>query len=132
MYLQVMTLSDIADASGHQISEEAFKGQKLSDRQIFKTEMPKTTSHYNEAKKFVESSSQNCIYFFWHGFEATIKGVDRTPDSSLEELLQPGNQLSHHINDWIYDSIYGIQSVSTNLTPCRCHSICYCFNVCVS
>jgi hypothetical protein len=32
MYLQVMTLSDIADASGHQISEEAFKGQKLSDR----------------------------------------------------------------------------------------------------
>jgi hypothetical protein len=32
MYLQVMTLSDIADANGHQISEEAFKGQKLSNR----------------------------------------------------------------------------------------------------
>jgi hypothetical protein len=32
MYLQVMTLSDIADANGHRISEEAFKGQKLPDR----------------------------------------------------------------------------------------------------
>jgi hypothetical protein len=32
MYLQVMTLSDIVDANGHRISEEAFKGQKLSDR----------------------------------------------------------------------------------------------------
>jgi hypothetical protein len=32
MYLQVTTLSDIADANGQRISEEAFKGQKLSDR----------------------------------------------------------------------------------------------------
>jgi hypothetical protein len=31
MYLQVMTLSDIVDANGQQISDEAFKGQKLSD-----------------------------------------------------------------------------------------------------
>jgi hypothetical protein len=32
MYLQVMTLYDIADANGQRISDEAFKGQKLSDR----------------------------------------------------------------------------------------------------
>jgi hypothetical protein len=32
MYLQVMTLSDIVDANGQRISDEAFKGQKLSDR----------------------------------------------------------------------------------------------------
>jgi hypothetical protein len=32
MHLQVMTLSDIADAAGHRITEEAYKGQKLSDR----------------------------------------------------------------------------------------------------
>jgi hypothetical protein len=31
MYLQVMTLSDIADANGQRILDEAFKGQKLSD-----------------------------------------------------------------------------------------------------
>jgi hypothetical protein len=31
MYLQVMTLSNIADAKGQLIAEEAFKGQKLSD-----------------------------------------------------------------------------------------------------
>jgi hypothetical protein len=118
MYLQVMTLSDI-------------QGTEIV-RQIFKTEMAKTTGRFDEAKKFVESSSRSCIYFFWHGFEAAIRGVDRTPDSSLEEILQPGNQPSRHVNDWIYDSIYGIQSVSTNSTPCRCHSVHYCFNVCVS
>jgi hypothetical protein len=129
MYLQVMTLSDIADANGHRISEEAFKRQKLSDRY---SRLKWTTSHYAEAKKLVESSSRSCIYFFWHGFEATIRGVDRTPNSSLEELLQPGNQPSRHVNAWIYDSIYGIQSVSTNLAPCGCHSVHYCFNICVS
>jgi hypothetical protein len=32
MHLQVMMLSDIADAAGHRITEEAYKGQKLSDR----------------------------------------------------------------------------------------------------
>jgi hypothetical protein len=32
MYLQVTTLSDIVHTNGHQISEEAFKGQKLSNR----------------------------------------------------------------------------------------------------
>jgi hypothetical protein len=32
MHLQVTTLSDIADAAGHRITEEAYKGQKLSDR----------------------------------------------------------------------------------------------------
>jgi hypothetical protein len=32
MHLQVTKLSDIADAAGHRITEEAYKGQKLSDR----------------------------------------------------------------------------------------------------
>jgi hypothetical protein len=32
MYLQVTTLSDIADANGHRISDEAFKGQKMSNQ----------------------------------------------------------------------------------------------------
>jgi hypothetical protein len=32
MYLQVTTLSDIADANEQRILDEAFKGQKLSDR----------------------------------------------------------------------------------------------------
>jgi hypothetical protein len=31
VYLQVTTLSDIVDAKGKQISEEAYKGMKLSD-----------------------------------------------------------------------------------------------------
>jgi hypothetical protein len=73
-------------------SRRSIQGTEIA-QQIFKTEqMAKTTGRYDEAKKFVESSCQSCIYFFWHGFEATIRGVDRTPDSSLEELLQPGNQ----------------------------------------
>jgi hypothetical protein len=32
MHLQITTLSDIADANGQKITDEAFKGQKLSDR----------------------------------------------------------------------------------------------------
>jgi hypothetical protein len=32
MYLQVMTLLDIADAKGKRISDKAFKGTKLTDR----------------------------------------------------------------------------------------------------
>jgi hypothetical protein len=32
MYLQVMTLSDIADANGQRILDKGLKGQKLSDR----------------------------------------------------------------------------------------------------
>jgi hypothetical protein len=32
MHLQITTLSDIADANGWKITDEAFKGQKLSDR----------------------------------------------------------------------------------------------------
>ncbi len=32
MHLKVMTLSDIVDAQGQQVTEEAFKGKKLSDR----------------------------------------------------------------------------------------------------
>jgi hypothetical protein len=70
--------------------------------------MDKATGCCNKAKEFVESSSRICIYFFWNGAEASIRGMDWTSDSSLEELLQSRNQPSSHFNDWIYNSIYGI------------------------
>jgi hypothetical protein len=40
--------------------------------------------------------------------------MDWTPNSSLEELLQPWNKMSRHIINWIYDLISGIHSASTN------------------
>jgi hypothetical protein len=82
-----------------------------------------------EATEFVESSSRSCIYVFWNGSEASIRGMDWTSDSSLEELLQSRNQPSSNFNDWIYDSTYRIHSVPMHSTPFRCHTICYWINI---
>ncbi len=128
MYLQVMTMLDIADANGHWISEEAFKGQKLSDR-YSRLKLPRQPVVMMKQRNLWKAALEAA---FTSSGMALKQPLWEWTDSSLEELQQHGNQLSHHINAWIYDSIYGIQSVSTNSAPCGCHSIHYCFNVCVS
>jgi hypothetical protein len=130
MYLQVTTLSDIADANGHRISEEAFKGQKLSDR-YSRLKWPRQPVITMKQRNLLKAALEAAFTSSGMALKQPLGEWTGPPDSSLDELLQPRNQLSRQVNAWIYDSIYGLQSVSTNLAPCGCHSVHYCFNVCV-
>jgi hypothetical protein len=116
MHLKVMTLSDIVDAQGKWITEEAFKGMKLMD-QYSKLKWPRqlvtTTKHWNLWKSALQAAFP---------FSTTTLQVDQFPSTSMVVILQPSDPMSCHINDWNCKTIHGIHYTSENMISHGCNA----------
>ncbi len=132
MHLKVMTLSDIVDATCQRITEEAYKGQKLSDR-YSRLKWPRQPVITMKQRNLWKAALEAAFTSSGMVLKQPLGKWTGPPTQVWRSFLQSRNKKNCHFDDWWwYDLIYGIYGASMNLPSGGCYSICYCIHVCVS
>jgi hypothetical protein len=106
MYLQVMTLLDIVDAKGQQISEEAFKGTKLLDR-YSALKWPRQPVITTKQRNLWKAALEAVFISLGMVLQQSLGECTRAPNQVWRNFFYPGTQATCcHIDNRTGDSIY--------------------------